>query len=310
MTISCLYVGIDVSKDHLDIFDPQHGLLRVANTAKAVAAWALTPNVRGRFVIFEATGSYDRALRHQLEAAGIPFSRVNPERARDFARATGRRAKTDPVDAKMLSELGRRFAPNADDAIDPQREELALCHKRRDQLVAMRAQESVRRSESQDPRLAADITRHIAWLDQEIAELEAQIKASIRSDPDLREIQSRLRSVPGVGLVTSTTLIALMPELGQRSPGSIAALAGLAPFNNDSGKRSGQRSIQGGRRRVRRALYMAALSASRSKTKLGAFYKNLRDQNRPAKVALIALARKILVILNAIMRDKTNFARA
>lgn len=310
MSISCIYVGIDVSKDHLDIFDPHHGLLRVANTATAVAAWASTPNVEGRFVIFEATGSYDGVLRQQLEAAGIRFSRVNPERARDFARASGRRAKTDPVDAKMLSDLGRRFAPTADDAIDPQREALALWHKRRDQLVAMRAQESVRHSESQDLQLAAAIARHIAWLDQEIAGLEAQIKTSIRSDPELREIQSRLRSVPGVGLVTSTTLIALMPELGQRSPGSIAALAGLAPYNNDSGKRSGQRSIQGGRRRVRRALYMAALSASRSKTKLGAFYKNLRSQNRPAKVALIALARKILVIINAIMRDKTNFAAA
>jgi len=310
MSISCLYVGIDISKDHLDIFDPHHGLLRVANNATAVAAWASTPNVKGRFVIFEATGSYDRVLRQHLEAVGIPFSRVNPERARDFARATGRRAKTDPVDAKMLSELGRRFAPDADDAVDLQREALALWHKRRDQLVAMRAQESVRHSESLDLELAAAIARHIAWLNQEIADLEAQIKASIQSNPELREIQNRLRSVPGVGLVTSTTLIALMPELGQRSPGSIAALAGLAPFNNDSGKRSGQRSIQGGRRRVRRALYMAALGASRSKTRLGAFYKNLRGQNRPAKVVLVALARKILVILNAIMRDKTNFVTA
>jgi transposase len=310
MSIPPVYVGIDVSKACLDIFDQQHGHSQIANTPEAIAVWATALHATNRFVVFEATGVYDTYLRRALEAAKIGFSRINPERARDFARALGRRAKTDRIDAAMLATFGRRLAPEADGACDQAREELALRHKRRDQLVAMRAQESVRHSECQDQALVEDIARHLDWLDREITAIEVTIKARIDADPQLRERRQRLCSVPGVGVVTATTLIALLPELGRRSPKTIAALAGLAPYNNDSGRRSGQRSIRGGRARVRKALYMAALTAARSTTKLGVFAKTLRDQGKPAKLVLVALARKILVILNAIIRDKKDFANA
>ncbi len=311
MTIHPDAIGIDVAKRHLDVFDPRRNIVRrvlnsPAQTAQLAAEWA----GRDCLVVFEATGHYDAALRRSLEDADVPHARVNPERARDFARAIGRRAKTDAIDAQMLAELGRRLAPERRGATDRRREELAFRHKRRDQLVAMRKQESVRLGECPDPRMVEDIARHVDWLDQEIVTVEAAIRVMIETDETLRAAERRLRSVPGIGPVAAVTLLALMPELGQRSPKTIAALAGLAPFNDDSGNRRGQRSIRGGRARVRNALYMAALAASRSKSRLGDFARGLRNKGKPPKLALIALARKMLVILNAIVRDDVDYARA
>jgi transposase len=310
MTIHPDAIGIDVAKRHLDVFDPRRGAVRrvpnnPAQTALLAAEWA----GRDCLVVFEATGRYDAALRRALEDASVPHARINPEQARDFARAIGRRAKTDAIDARMLAELGRRLAPQEREAVDRAREELAFRHKRRDQLVAMRQQESVRLSECAHAGMAERIARHIAWLDEEIAETEADICAMIKADKELHDAERRLRSVPGIGPVAAVTLLALMPELGRRSPKTIAALAGLAPFNDDSGGRRGQRSIRAGRARVRNALYMAALAASRTKTRLGDFVRALRRQGKPPKVALIALARKMLVILNAIVRDGVAYAK-
>jgi transposase len=310
MTIHPDAIGIDVAKRHLDVFDPRLGAVRrVLNnptqTAQLAAEWA----GRDCLVVFEATGHYDAALRRALEDACVPHARVNPEQARDFARAIGRRAKTDAIDARMLAELGGRLAPEQRETADRTREALAFRHKRRDQLVAMRQQESVRLSECPDPDMAENVGRHVAWLDREIAAVEADIRAAIETDETLRVAERRLRSVPGIGPVAAVTLLALMPELGQRSPKTIAALAGLAPFNNDSGNRRGQRTIRGGRARVRNALYMAALAASRSKSTLGDFARALRNQGKPPKLVLIALARKMLVILNAIVRDGATYAR-
>lgn len=308
MTISPVCVGIDVSKSLLDIFDPQQGYRRIDNDAAAIAAFAKEQRERGSFVVFEATGHYDGALRRGLSAAKVPHARVNPQQARDFAKAIGRRAKTDAIDARMLAELGRALGPKPCAESDPARERLAVNHKRRDQLVAMRQQEAVRHGECPDPQIAENIARHLAWLNAEIAALNETIRAMIDAEPTLAAAERRLRSVPGVGPVAATTLLALMPELGTRSPKAIAALAGLAPFNNDSGNRRGQRAIKGGRARVRKALYMAALAAARSKSRLGDFAKNLRAKGKPPKLVLIALARKILVILNALFRQNQNFA--
>lgn len=308
MTIPPVCVGIDVSKTHLDIFDPRDGFRRIDNADAALAAFAKMQRKKRRFVVFEATGSYDRRLRRALDAAKVPHARVNPQQARDFAKATGRRAKTDAIDARMLAELGRALSPRPRPKSDLARERLALKHKRRDQLVAMRQQEAVRHSECGDQDTAADIAGHLAWLDAEIAKLDATIRQAIDAEPTLRRAEKRLRSVPGIGPVAATTLLALMPELGTRTPKAIAALAGLAPFNNDSGKRRGQRVIKGGRARVRKALYMAALAAANSKTRLGEFARKLRAAGKPPKLVLIALARKILVILNAICRENASFA--
>jgi transposase len=260
------------------------------------------------FVVLEATGSYDALLREALEKADVPFARVNPEQARDFARAIGRRAKTDAVDARMLAEMGRRLALTPTPAADPARQTLTRWQRRRDQLVAMRQQEKVRLVEERDEAFATDLRAHIAHLDQAIADVERRIAAVLAESPSLAEAERRIRSVPGVGRVTAVTLLALMPELGARSPKQIAALAGLAPFNVDSGASRGHRSIRGGRRRVRQALYMAALSASRSHPRLKAFAQTLKARGKAPKPILVAVARKLLSIINAVMRDNSAFA--
>lgn len=297
-------VGCDVSKHHLDLYDAgAHE--RIGNNAAQIAA--LAERWRGRFVVFEATGDYDRLLRNALTAAEVRFARVNPARARDFARAAGFLAKTDKVDARMLAAFGAALQPAADPARDPAREQLGALVKRRDQLVKMRTQERVRRSETAAAAMHEDLDAHLAWLDQRIKRIDAAIAALSKSAAALKPAIARLQSAPGVGPVTATVLIALMPELGQRTPKTIAALAGLAPLNADSGQKRGQRGIKGGRRRVREALYMAAVSAIRSNSRFAAFYSRLRDAGKAPKQAIIAVARKLLVVLNAMARDNVAY---
>lgn len=187
----------------------------------------------------------------------------------------------------------------------PARERLALLHKRRDQLIACRKQERTRLSEAAD--LIDSLAAHIAWLDDAVRDIDRQIDALITEREALRNARRLLCSVPGIGPVSAVTLLALMPELGSRSPKSIAALAGLAPLNVDSGQSRGARQIRGGRRRVREALYMAAVSVTRTKSRFAATYRALRDAGKPAKLALIAVARKLLITLNAIIRDQQPF---
>lgn len=308
MTIQPGFVGCDISKDHLDIFDDAIGKPeRVVNEAAALAPLIERWKDRNRLVLFEATGPYDACLRRELTAAAIPFARVNPARARAFARATGRLAKTDAIDAQMLAAMARALRPACEPAPSPERETLARLHKRRDQLVAMRKQERTRLAAIDDPLMAEDIKAHIAWLGSRIVEIERQTRDLIDDTEPLSEDQRLLRSVPGIGPVAAVTLIALMPELGSRSPKTIAALAGLAPFNIDSGRFRGKRVITGGRRRIREALYMAAITAIRSKHRFARIYKDMIKAGKPPKLALIAIARRILVTANAILRDRTPF---
>jgi transposase len=301
------YVGIDVSKHHLDVFDAVNGARRVANTAEAIGGLAAGFAEAGDFVLLEATGAYDRALCRALETAGVRYARVNPGRARDFARAAGFLAKTDPVDARMLAAMAQALEPAAQPAVDPERERLAKLGKRRDQLVAMRQQERTRRRECSDPQTAGDLDRHLAFLDAAVAALDQQIKALIAESARLAMAARLLRSAPGIGPVAAATLLALLPELGTRSPKTIAALVGVAPLNADSGTSRGRRPIRGGRKRVRDALYMAVVTAVRSNTPLADFYKRLRQAGKAPKYALIALARKLLVVLNAMLRDQVPF---
>lgn len=288
------FVGIDVSKHFLDVFDNGR-VERVPNTAESAAA--LTARWQESFVLFEATGRYDACLRRALEAAGVSFARVNPARARDFARATGQLAKTDAIDARMLASMAQSLR-------------VARAHKRRDQLVHMRKQERTRFSECDDAELRTDIKTHIQWLSAQIDRWDVEIDRLLKHSAALTETSRRLRSIPGIGPVATATLLALMPELGTLSSKAVAALAGLAPFNVDSGQFRGLRRIQGGRKRVRDALYMAAVSAVRSNPHLKSIYLRLRSAGKPAKVALIAVARKLIVTANAILRDKTQFRAA
>jgi transposase len=307
MSIHPGYIGIDVCKDHFDIFDPMHGRPeRLPNNAEAAHALADRLAAReGGFAVFEATGEYDRHLRTVFDAKSIPYARVNPQQARDFARATGRRAKNDRIDARVLWRMGGSLQLAPTPARDPGRERLTALHKRRDQLVDVRAAEKVRLKEGADPD--GSLERHLAWLDGEIAHLDALITKTIAASAGLAEDAWLLSSAPGVGPVTAATLIALMPELGSLSPRTAAALAGLAPYDDDTGKRRGARRISGGRRRVRRALYMAALTAARSQTRFRALYEQFRAKGKSAKVALIAIARRLLAVLNAILRDRRAF---
>lgn len=308
MTIHPDVVGIDVSKHHLDVFDAALGRgERLANTAEAIAAVTRRWAGSGRTVVFEATGHYDQALRQGLEAADVAYARVNPTKARDFARAAGFLAKTDAVDARMLAAMGAALRPKVAAPEDPTRERLARLHKRRDQLVAMRQQERTRRAEAEEHQLVDDLDAHLAWLDEAIARLDKAIAAFVAEQPALDQASRLVRSIPGVGAVTAVTLLALVPELGARSPKALAALAGLAPFNHDSGKLRGTRAIRGGRKRVRDALYMAAVSASRSNSRFKDNYKRLRNAGKPPKLAFIAIARKLLITANAVMRDQQPF---
>jgi transposase len=309
MTIAHRCIGIDIAKIHLDIHDSGTGRTwRIANSAAAIADLLAQWPRPGPRVVFEATGSYDRILRVALEAANIAFVRVNPARARDFARATSALAKTDAIDARLLANMGQALALTPTPAADPQRQRLARLQRRRDQLVATRADEKKRLGLAEDDVVQQSLATHIAWIDAELIRLQAGIDRLVASSAELADLRRRLQTAPGVGPVTALTLIALMPELGQRSGKTIAALAGLAPFNNDSGAFRGQRHIRGGRRRVRQALYMAALAAMRKVPRLAAHYHNVRTRSGHAKVAIIAVARKLLIILNAMTRTRQPFA--
>lgn len=308
MILHHTYIGVDVSKAHIDIFDPHtRKSLRLANRQDALAGFASTlgPDV---IVVLEATGVYDAALRMALHTTGIGCVRVNPSRARDFARASGQLAKTDRLDAAMLAHMGEALRLEPDPAPDPSRERLAALVRRRDQLVGIRAREA-NHGESADPEIAQTISEHIEWLHHMIAELEQRIAQQIKADQALEADNVLLRSAPGIGPVAATTLLALLPELGKISNKAVAALCGLAPLNRDSGTLRGTRRIGQGRRRIRQALYMAALSAVRCNQRFRKAYLDLRDRGKPAKLALIAIARKLLTTLNAMARNRTPFTQ-
>ncbi len=308
MIISPRCVGIDVSKRMLDIFDDAIGTAeRIANAPQAITEQVARWRCGNVLVVFEATGVYDRELAKALHQAGVRFARINPARARDFARAHGRLAKTDEIDARMLACFARTMAPAADQPPEPERNTLAQLAKRRDQLVQMRAQEKNRRSEAYDRTMKESIARVIDCFDEEVEAIEAAIKALIKSKPEISEQARLMQSAPGVGPVACMQLIAQMPELGQVGPKQVAALAGLAPLNVDSGTDRGKRAIGGGRKRVRDALYMAALNAVRRDGPFRSFYQKLRTAGKPAKLALIAVARKLLTTLNAMLRDRKTY---
>lgn len=309
MTIHHNYIGCDIAKAMLDVFDPATGrLCRVVNERMALEAFAARLDPATSFVVLEATGHHDRLLRHVLAQAGIAFARLNPMMVRRFAQARGRLAKTDRVDARSLSELGAMFKPAADQPPCPGRERLAALARRRDQLVAARALELRHLGETVEATVIADIEAAIAGLSARIAALDAEIGGHVQASGELAERATRLASAPGVGPVTALTLLAHMPELGTVSPKAIASLAGLAPFNNDSGTRKGRRSIRGGRPRVRRALYMAALGAIRANARFKGFYSAAAARSGSKKSAIIAVARKLLTVLNAMQRDQKTFA--
>jgi len=306
MTLPASRVGCDVSKAWLDFHVAQTGVsTRIANEASAIAAF-LARLPREAIVVFEATAPYDRALRQALDAARLHSIRANPARVRDFARAAGFLAKTDAVDARMLTRLPDALDMPEAPAFEPDREALLALNRRRDQLVETRAVERGRLLDEPEATIRNSLVTHIEWLDGAILALEKEIETMLRR-PAFEARARLLAWVKGVGRVTVATLIALLPELGSRSAKTIAAIAGLAPLNRDSGTMRGQRHIGGGRRRVRQALYMAALGAIRRIERFKAHYLAVKSRSGHAKVAIVAVARKLLVTLNAMVRTSAPF---
>lgn len=311
MIIAPGFIGIDVSKATLDIYDSSGDRWwQIANRADALAPLLEAWRAEGRFVTLEATGRYDRVLCDALAKAGLAYARVNPGRARAFARALGLLAKTDRIDARLLARMGATLGPAAAPPPSDACRQLAAIVRRRDQLVALRQQERTRRADPDADGILADSFEAVdAVLNREIAAIERHIADLIAATDPFAHKRDLIASVPGVGPVTAAVLLALMPELGTLSPRQIAALAGLAPLNRDSGTKRGKRAIAGGRKRVRDALYMAAFAAKRFCPPLAAFYQRLRDAGKPFKLAIIATARKLLTILNAILRTQSPFAQ-
>ena len=297
------FVGIDVSRDHLDVALRPGPAFRLPNgpAGHADLVARLLP-LAPALVVLEATGGLELPALAALAAAGIPAAAVNPRQARDFARSMNRLAKTDRIDAETLAHFAgaARFEPRP--LPGPEQRALDALVTRRRQLVEMRMMESNRLGACADGAVRSAIGRHLAWLDAEPAEADRLLGEAIRSSPAWREKDDLLRSVPGIGPQVSRTLLAAVPELGTLSGAKASALAGLAPYADDSGPRKGVRRVRGGRADVRRALYLAALSARRHCAPLRDFADRLTRAGKKAKVVLVAVARKLLVIANAILR--------
>ncbi|MBU1335496.1 MAG: IS110 family transposase [Alphaproteobacteria bacterium] len=302
-----IYIGVDVAKAWLDIYHPARGAERIENTPASIRSFARLVVREGAWVIFEASGGYDRALRDGLEVNKASFSRVNPRQARDFARAMGVIGKTDRVDARMLATFGQKLQPTQTPPIAATRQVLLAQITRRRQLVEMRKQEATRLQQTTDSVSRSDMKSLILVLERRIAKVEARIAEIIQSSPAMAEMDRMLQSVPGVGMIVSATLIAELPEIGTIDRRKIAALAGLAPIARDSGQRQAKRVIGGGRATVRTVLYLAALHASRHSATFRAFRRKLQDSGKPVKAALTATARKLLTVLNSMIADGAYF---
>ncbi|QDU74346.1 Transposase [Bremerella volcania] len=302
-----MFIGIDVSKDKLDVA-----------IGDAVRQWPNTPEGHQQIVqelkslsidgvVLEGTGGYEKAIVGELGAALLPVAVVNPRQVRNYARATGKLAKTDEIDACILAEFGQAvrltFRPI------PSKEQLRLQQQiaRRRQLIGMLTAEKNRLQQSDDKLVQRSIKAVIRTLQSQLDQLDGDLQQTIQQTPVWRTKDDLLKSVPGIGPHTSLSLLAELPELGSCSRHQIAALAGVAPINRDSGKFRGVRTTWGGRTTVRSALYMATLSAIRHNPKIKPYYRRLRDAGKRAKVAIVACMRKLLCILNAMLREQKTW---
>jgi len=304
-----LFLGIDVSKHHLDVYwDPTGRSARYTSASQGLAELVeqllVEPPV---LIVLEATGGYERAAAGALAAANLCFAVVNPRQTRDYARATGRLAKTDAIDAEVLARFACAVRPEPRGQRSADQQTLDELVRRRRQLVELRVAERNRLEQARSASVRRGIERLIGVLDEQIGELDVQLEQQMTSDPRWHRTKELLTSVPGVGSGTSWTLISCLPELGRLNRREIASLVGLAPVNRDSGQWRGRRRIWGGRALVRAALYMPTLTAMRFNPTIRTFYQRLRQAGKTFKVALTACMRKLLTILNAMVKTNTTW---
>jgi transposase len=305
MTQPPIFVGIDVSKAQLDVAQRPAGWFTVPNTeaglTQLLAHLAAEPPT---WIVLEATGGVALPLTGALAAAGLPVVVVNPRQIRDFAKATGQLAKTDALDAQVLAHFADVVRPEPRPLPDAQTQELAALVTRRRQLIDMLTAEKNRLASA---RLVVrkQLRAHITWLERALDQADRDLAEVLRQSPIWREKDELLRSVPGIGPVLATTLLANLPELGTLTHKQIAALVGVAPLNRDSGTLRGKRTVWGGRAQVRAALYMAAIVAARFNPVIRAFYQRLCAAGKAKKVALVACMRKLLTIVNAMLKHRT-----
>ncbi len=305
-------VGIDVSKENLDTdFAPNRGPFRLPNTPAGHAAIVeRLAAMEIRVIVIEATGGYERAVVAELMVAGMPVVVVNPRQVRDFARAQGRLAKTDRLDAAVLADFGLAIQPPQRPFPDAETRQMREKLARRRQLVQMVTAESNRLEHVTNPAVRRSIESVLKLLRKQLQQIEDDLDQTIRRSSAWQEKAELVRSVPGIGPQVSRTLLIQLPELGQCSRQQIAALVGVAPLNRDSGKLRGRRAIGGGRPEVRASLYMATLAATRFNPKIRKHYQHLLEAGKCKKLALTACMRKLLTILNAMIRDKKTWQNA
>jgi len=309
--MEAIAVGIDVSKEQLDVHvHPAGTVLKFSRDSVGIETLiGALDGVAPQLVAVEATGGFETVVVAALAAAALPVVVVNPARVRAFATALGRRAKTDPIDAQMIAQFAAATKPQVRTLPDAGTQALADLVARRRQIIQMIVAEG-QRDKRATPRTKRSIARLLKTLRRELSEIDADIDETVRGSPVWCEKEDLLASVPGVGPVTVRTMLAELPELGHLARRQIAALAGLAPYTRQSGRWRGQSFIGGGRASVRSALFMAAMSAMRWNPVLRAFHQRLRAAGKPKMTALIAVARKLLTILNAILRNKTKWQNA
>ncbi len=308
MKESLVFVGIDVSKERLDVaVRPTGEMWQVSHDSLGIGeVMERLETLMPQLVVLEATGGVEMTLAGELAASGLHVAVVNPRQVRNFARATGKLAKTDALDAQVLAHFAEAMRPASRPLPDSDTRELAALVARRRQLVEMITAEK-NRLRTAARRIRPKVEEHIRWLEENLAELDRDLGDFIRSSPIWRDKDELLRSAPGVGPVLSMTLLSGLPELGTLNRGEIAALVGVAPFNRDSGTMRGKRKVWGGRPQVRAALYMAALVATRFNPVLRDFYQRLCMAGKPKKVALTACMRKLLTILNHMVRQNRHW---
>jgi transposase len=300
------WVGIDVSKRYLDIclrpsqeiWQEPNSAFGIANLIKRLTQYPI------ELIVLESTGGMERDTLHALSEAGLAVVMVNPKRVRDFAKATGKLAKTDKLDAAVLAHFAEAVRPEVRELATQAAQVLQELITRRQQLVEILSAERNRLSAARTTQARAYIETHIDWLSDRVKELDQQIQAHLQESAQWQRQVQLLQSVPGVGKVTASTLVAMLPELGQATRQEIAALVGVAPMNCDSGQMRGKRLITGGRSAVRRVLYMATLVATRHNQVIRSYYQQLLGRGKPKLVALVACMRKLLVILNAILKQQ------